>query len=102
MSISPLDHFAIGRPLKMRRSAYRLIKKIGPSDLFSPNNIDWVRRSPGFLARRPIPRGPWRNASDLEIATATWVEFYNKMRLHGSLDRMTPAEFEAAYWEPHP
>jgi putative transposase len=48
-----------------------------------------------------IPRGPWRNASDLEIATATWVEFYNKMRLHGSLDRMTPAEFEAAYWEAH-
>ena len=48
------------------------------------------------------PPGPWRNASDLEIATATWVEFYNKTRLHGSLDRMTPAEFEAAYWESHP
>ena len=46
-----------------------------------------------------IPRGPWRNAADLEIATATWVEFYNKLRLHGSLNRMAPAEFEAAYWE---
>ena len=45
-----------------------------------------------------IPKGPWRNAGDLEIATATWVEFYNKLRLHGSLDRMTPTEFEAAYW----
>jgi transposase InsO family protein len=22
--------------------------------------------------------------------------------LHGSLNRMTPAEFEAAYWESHP
>jgi hypothetical protein len=55
ISISPFDNFAIGRTLKMRRSAYRLIKKIGPSDLFSPNNIDWVRRSLGFLARRPIP-----------------------------------------------
>jgi len=45
-----------------------------------------------------IPRGPWRNAADLEIATAIWVEFYDKKRLHGSLHRMTPAEFEAAYW----
>lgn len=49
-----------------------------------------------------IPRGPWRCAADLEIATATWVEFYNKLRLHGSLDRRTPVEFEAAYWEAHP
>jgi len=45
-----------------------------------------------------IPRGPWRYAGDLEIATAIWVEFYDKKRLHGSLDRMTPDEFEAAYW----
>jgi putative transposase len=45
-----------------------------------------------------IPRGPWRNAGDLEIATAIWVEFYDKKRLHGSLNRMTPVEFEAAYW----
>jgi putative transposase len=49
-----------------------------------------------------IPRGPWRCAADLEIATATWVEFYSKLRLHGSLDRRTPVEFEAAYWEAHP
>ena len=46
-----------------------------------------------------IPRGPWRSAGDLEIATATWVEFYNKKRLHGSIDKLAPAEFEAAYWE---
>jgi putative transposase len=45
-----------------------------------------------------IPRGPWRDAGDLEIATAQWVEFYDKLRLHGSLGKMTPAEFEAAYW----
>jgi putative transposase len=48
-----------------------------------------------------IPRGPWRNAGDLEIATATWVEFYNKLRLHGSLGKRTPVEFEAAYDEDH-
>ncbi len=45
-----------------------------------------------------VPRGPWRDAGDLEVATAEWVAFYNKKRLHSSLQRMPPAEFEAAYW----
>lgn len=45
-----------------------------------------------------VPRGPWRNFADVEIGTAEWVEFFNKRRLHSSLNRMTPAEFEAAYW----
>jgi putative transposase len=43
--------------------------------------------------------GPWRDASVLEIATAEWVEFHNKACLQGALDRRTPAEYEAAYWE---
>ncbi|MHB8329218.1 MAG: IS3 family transposase [Acidimicrobiales bacterium] len=42
--------------------------------------------------------GPWRGVSELEIATAEWVEFHNKACLQGALDRGTPAEFEAAYW----
>ena len=45
-----------------------------------------------------IPRGPWHTAADLEIATAEWVEFYNKRRLHSALKRIPPAEFEAAFW----
>ena len=42
--------------------------------------------------------GPWRDASALEISTAEWVEFHNKQCLQGALDKMSPAEFEAAYW----
>lgn len=49
-----------------------------------------------------IPRGPWRSSGDLEIATATWVEFYNKRRLHWSLGGVPPVEFEAAWWANHP
>jgi transposase InsO family protein len=45
--------------------------------------------------------GPWRNAAELEIATAEWVEFHNKHCLHGSLNRMAPAEYEDAYWARH-
>jgi putative transposase len=29
--------------------------------------------------------GPWRCATDVEVTTAEWVEFYNKQRLHGAL-----------------
>ena len=45
-----------------------------------------------------VPRGPWRGAADVEIATAEWVEFFNKKRLHSALNRMKPAEYEAGYW----
>ncbi|MGH9070927.1 MAG: IS3 family transposase [Acidimicrobiales bacterium] len=44
------------------------------------------------------PRGPWRDAGEVEIGTAAWVGFHNKKRLHGSLNRMCPVAFEAAYW----
>jgi putative transposase len=51
-----------------------------------------------YKAECTIPRGPWRDAGDLEIATTEWVEFYNKRRLHSELGRRTPTEYEAAFW----
>ena len=42
-------------------------------------------------------QGPWRGADDLELATLTWVDWFNHTRLHSSLDYRTPAEVEAAY-----
>lgn len=41
--------------------------------------------------------GPWTGITDVEIATAEWVDWYNERRLHGELDQVTPAEFEATY-----
>lgn len=43
-------------------------------------------------------QGPWRTAEQLELATARWVDWYNKRRLHSSIGDVPPAEFEAAYY----
>ncbi len=66
--------------------------------------------------------GPYRQISDIEYATAGWVDWYNQRRLHSSLDYVSPynqrrlhssldyvspAEYEAAHYaalnpEPQP
>jgi putative transposase len=42
-------------------------------------------------------QGPWRNVDDLELATLGWVHWYNTERLHGYLNDVPPAEFEATW-----
>jgi putative transposase len=42
--------------------------------------------------------GPWRGRSDLELATASWVAWWNDERLHGELGYMPPAEFEQIHY----
>lgn len=37
---------------------------------------------------------PFKTLSDVEYATAAWVNWYNHERLHGSLGMMSPAEYE--------
>ena len=51
--------------------------------------------------------GPYRHASDVEWASAGWVDWWNNRRLHSSLDYLTPEEFEQAHYaalnpEPQP
>jgi putative transposase len=41
--------------------------------------------------------GPWRSIDDLELATLEWVDWYNHRRLHGALDHVPPAEYEAPH-----
>lgn len=43
-------------------------------------------------------QGPWRSFEQLELATAHWVEWYNRRRLHSSIGDLPPAEYEAAYY----
>jgi len=44
------------------------------------------------------PRGPWRTVDQVELATAEWVAWWNKRRLHGACGGIPPAEFEEAYY----
>ena len=51
--------------------------------------------------------GPYKTISDVEFATAGWVDGYNTRRLHSSLGYVPPAEFEQAHYaalnrEPQP
>ena len=49
--------------------------------------------------------GPWRNLADVELATASYVDWYNTRRLHTAIGGIPPAECEAAYYsqtQPHP
>ncbi|MEW1982067.1 IS3 family transposase [Citricoccus sp. NPDC079358] len=43
--------------------------------------------------------GPFRTLSDVEFATAGWVDWYNNRRLHGTLGMITPVEFETLHYE---
>ena len=42
--------------------------------------------------------GPWRGAEQLELATLSWVQWWNERRLHGAIGDIPPAEHEANYY----
>jgi len=44
------------------------------------------------------PRGPWRTADHVEIATLEWVDWFNHRRLYEHCGDVPPAELEAAYY----
>jgi putative transposase len=42
--------------------------------------------------------GPWRGIDDLELATLSWVHWFNNTRLHSSIGHVPPTEYETAYY----
>ena len=44
-------------------------------------------------------QGPWRGLDDVELATLTWVAWYNADRLLEPLGHVPPAEFEQAFYD---
>lgn len=47
---------------------------------------------------RMRPNGGWKNVSDVEIAVAEYIDWYNHRRLHGEIGLVPPAEFETGHW----
>jgi putative transposase len=43
-------------------------------------------------------RQSWADARQIELATSSWVAWYNSRRLHSSLGYHTPIEYENAYY----
>ena len=41
---------------------------------------------------------PWDDVDELELATLSWVHWFNEQRLHGHCGDVPPAEFEAAFY----
>jgi putative transposase len=48
------------------------------------------------------PDGPWNDASEVTLATAEWVLWYNHNRLHSWCGDIPPMEFEDAFWQGRP
>lgn len=47
----------------------------------------------------PARSRPWKTVEDVELATLGWVHWHNTTRLHGYLNDLPPAEFEAAFYD---
>ncbi|HEX7323710.1 MAG TPA: integrase core domain-containing protein, partial [Mycobacterium sp.] len=57
----------------------------------------WRGRVGDRGAHRPLAHG----ADDLELATLSWVHWYNHERIHSALDWVPPVEFERNYYDRH-
>jgi putative transposase len=44
-------------------------------------------------------RGPWRTVEQVELATAEWVDWWNRRRLHSAAANFPPYEFEQRYYD---
>ena len=44
-------------------------------------------------------RGPWRTVEQVELATAEWVDWWNRRRLHSAAANLPPNEFEQRYYD---
>lgn len=44
------------------------------------------------------PRRPWKTLSEVELATAEWIDWYCHRRLHGAIGHTPPAEYETNYY----
>jgi putative transposase len=44
------------------------------------------------------PRRPWKTLSEVELATAEWIDWYCHRRLHGEIGHTPPVEYATNYY----
>lgn len=44
------------------------------------------------------PQRPWKTLSQVELATAEWIDWYCHRRLHGEIGHIPPAEYETNHY----
>lgn len=44
------------------------------------------------------PQRPWKTLSQVELATAEWIDWYCHRRLHGEIGHVPPVEYENSYY----
>jgi putative transposase len=47
------------------------------------------------------PRRPWRTIEEVELATAEWVDWFNRHRLYEYCGDIAPVDLEIAYYAQH-
>jgi putative transposase len=52
-----------------------------------------------FKSELVWPKGPWRTVEQLELATLTYIEWFNHRRLHGSIGMISPLEAEQRHYQ---
>jgi transposase InsO family protein len=55
----------------------------------------------GLYKAEVIHRQSWRSLEQVELATASWVDWWNQRRLHTAIDDLPPVEYEAHYYQQH-
>ncbi|MFI5663235.1 integrase core domain-containing protein [Streptomyces sp. NPDC051684] len=54
-------------------------------------------RHPPVTASTLVHSHPWKTLSEVELATAEWVDWYCHRRLHGEIGHVPPVEYETSY-----
>ncbi|MFJ2478476.1 IS3 family transposase [Streptomyces sp. NPDC087659] len=57
----------------------------------------------GYTTRRDTtelikPQRPWKTLSQVELATAEWINWYCHRRLHSEIGHVPPVEYETNYY----
>ncbi|WP_405680233.1 integrase core domain-containing protein [Streptomyces sp. NBC_01238] len=48
------------------------------------------------------PGRPWKTLSQVELATAEWIDWYCHRRLHGQIGHVPPVEYETNHYMESP